>query len=77
MLDATGKKKLYPPLLKENQFYNNFYIPPRLELFKPYEVKLNQSYFYQVKQLTKDEVYHINSLLFDMETEEFAFHDIN
>jgi hypothetical protein len=74
---AGGKENVYPPLLKENQFYNSFYISPRIELFEPCEARFNKSYLYQVKQLTRDEVYYIDSMLLDMETEEFAFHEID
>lgn len=75
--DANGKKVLYRPLLNKEQFGRHFYSAPRMELFVPCEVRFNQSYSYGVKQLTEEELYHINSMLLDMETEEFAFHDKN
>lgn len=66
---------MYPPLLKPEQFSRHFYYPLRMELFRPCEVKDNQVYTYQVKDLTSGDVKHINSLMLAMETEMFAFHD--
>ena len=74
VMDARGKIA-YPPLLKQEQFDRHFYKPLRMELFTPCKVRDNQSYFYHVKRLTKEELHHLNSLMLDMETEEFAFHD--
>lgn len=74
--DARGKIA-YPPLLKEEQFYRHFYKPLRMELFKPCRTHNNQDYFYQVKMLTREELHHINSMMFQMETEEFAFHNLD
>ena len=74
VVDERGKIA-YPPLLKPEQFNHHFYKPLRMELFKPCEVQYNQNYFYQVKRLTREELYHVNSLMLDMETEELAFHD--
>lgn len=76
IMDARGKKA-YPPLLKEEQFDHHFYKPLRMGLFKPCKVQCNQSYSYQVKTLTKEELHHVNSLIIDMETEEFAFRDFD
>lgn len=73
----AGGKIVYPPLLKEEQFYHHFYKPLRMELFKPCRVQHNQDYFYQIKMLTREELQHLNSLMLDMETEEFAFHDLD
>ncbi len=67
----------YPPLLKRDQFDHHFYKPMRMELFEPCKAKFNQFYTYQVKKLSNEELNRINSLMLDMETEEFAFHDIN
>lgn len=77
VMDVSSRKKMYPPLLKEDQFCNHFYKPLRMELFEPCKVEFNQTYSYQVKMLTNEELQHVNSLMLDMETEEFAFHDIN
>lgn len=68
-------KIAYPPLLKEEKFYYHFYKPLRMELFRPCKVQYNQSYSYQVKTLTNEELHHVNSMMLDMETEEFAFHN--
>ena len=76
VVDARGKIA-YPPLLKEEQFYNHFYRPLRMELLRPCRVQYNQEYFYQVKMLTREELRLINSMMLDMETEEFAFHDLD
>ena len=73
-MDSVGRK-IYSPLLKEEQFYKHFFIAPRMELFAPCDVRCNQSYTYHVRQLTDEELYQINSMLLDMETEEFVFHD--
>lgn len=77
VMDASGKKRLYPPLLKEGQFRSHFYKPPRMELFKTCKVHYNQTYSYQVKMITNEELHRVNSLMLDMETEEFAFKGLN
>ena len=75
IMDVSGKY-VYPPLLKKEQFKNHFYVAPRMELFEPCCVRFNQIYTYMVKKLSERELHHINSLLLDIETEEFAFHDM-
>ena len=70
-------KIAYPPLLKKEQFNHHFYNPPRIELFTPCKVRDNQSYCYTVKMLTREELHRVNSLMLDMETEEFAFRDLS
>ena len=74
---GAGKKIQYRPLLEPSQFDRHFYIPPRMELFEPCNVRNNQNYTYTVKQLSVEELHHINALLLNMETEEFVFRDIN
>lgn len=67
----------FPPLLKKEQFDHHFFKPMRLKLFEPCKKPDNDTYHYTVKVLTKEEVQLINSVLLDMETEEFVFHDFN
>lgn len=74
---AANPRISYPPLLKKEQFDRHFFVPPRMELFKPCKTYQNQEYSYQVKQLTEEELVHINGLLLNMETEEFVFHDLH
>lgn len=76
VMDARGKIA-YPPLLKQDQFYRHFYKTLRMELFTPCKVQYNQLYSYHVKMLTREELHHLNSMMLDMETEEFAFHDFD
>jgi hypothetical protein len=77
IMDTSGRKILYPPLLKKEEFKRHFYNSQRLELFEPCDVKYNQSYTYKAKQLSDEELYQINSMILNMETEEIAFHDKN
>lgn len=77
VMSANSRKALYRPLLNKEQFDRHFYSAPRMELFQPCDVRFNQSYTYEVKQLTEEELHRINSMLLDMETEEFAFCDKN
>ena len=48
-----------------------------MELFRPCRVQCNQEYFCQVQMLTREELRHLNSVMLDMETEEFAFHELD
>lgn len=75
--DAIGKQELYPPLLPKKDFNSHFFEPMRMELFEPCESFLNCQYQYKVHRLSKEEVQQLNSLLLNLETEEFAFHDYN
>lgn len=76
MMDARDKT-VYPPLLNQVQFSHHFYEPLRMELFTPCKVQYNQSYSYQVKTLTNEELHRFNSIMLNMETEEFAFRDFD
>lgn len=76
-MDFYGEKEEYPALLDKKQFDKHFYQPMRMELFRPCRNIMRRIYCYEVKQLTWEETCRINSMLLDMETEEFAFHDFN
>lgn len=76
-LDAEGVSVIFPALLEKEQFDRHFYEPMRLELFQPCGNYRNQWYEYRVKALKKEEVFLLNTVLLDMETEEFVFHDYN
>ena len=65
------------PFLKKEQFNRHFFDPMRMELFQPCRTIFNQQYNYIVKSLTAEEVMLLNSVLLNMETEEFIFHDYN
>ena len=75
--DFSGKYEIYPPFLNKEQFDSCFFSPMRMELYRPCGNEYNRVYHYSVKKLTKEEILMINSLLLDMETEEFVFHDYN
>ena len=75
IMDYEGRRVVYPPLLGRKQFDRHFFEPTRMELFEPCKSKRNSRYRYKVHQLKKEEVFLINSLILDMETEEFVFHD--
>lgn len=72
-----GRKKQYPPLLDRKQFDRHFYIPFRMELFKPCDTRDNQHYRFEVKHLTADEVCRLNASMLNIEPEEFVFRDYN
>ena len=76
-LDITGTMEVYPPLLGQEQFDRHFFEPMRMELFEPCKNVFQDYYHYEVKELNAEEVMSINSLLLDMETEEFVFHDFS
>ena len=48
-----------------------------MELFEPCHNYFNQHYKYTVKFLTAKETMYLNSVLLNMETSQFAFHDFN
>lgn len=75
--DTAGILRDYPPLFQKEQFDRHFYKPMRMELFEPCKSILNKEYQYSVKKLTADETMFLNTILLDMETEEFVFHDFN
>ena len=77
IMDATNTVQLYPPILERVQFDRHFFQPMRMELFKRCKNIFNKIYSFEVKTLTAEEVMGLNSMLLDMETEEFAFHDYN
>ena len=75
--DGANRTLQFPPLLEKEQFERHFFEPMRMELFEPCESFENRFYQYRVRSLTSQEVMSLNSLLLDMETEEFAFHDLH
>ena len=77
IMDSMNLIELYPPLLKKEQFNQHFFEPMRMELFRPCKSFNNRFYQYSVKELTAKETQSLNSMLLDMETEEFVFHDFN
>lgn len=77
VMDPTCTREVHPALLGKEQFDRHFFEPMRMELFRPCKNAFNRYYQYRVKQLRAEEVQSINTLLLDMETEEFVFHDFN
>lgn len=77
VMDPTYTREVHPALLGKEQFDRHFFEPMRMELFRLYKNAFNRYYQYRVKQLRAEEVQSINTLLLDMETEEFVFHDFN
>lgn len=77
IMDRTGRSPLCPPIFTREQFDRHFWKPMRMELFRPCGNACNQTYTYQVRRLTSEEVCEINSVILNMETQEFAFHDYN
>lgn len=77
IMNEINQPILDHPILEEEQFKRHFFYPMRMELFEPCKNMLNKLYQYEVKPLAAEEVMQLNSLLLDMETEEFAFHDYN
>lgn len=75
--DPIDMIEICSPFLKKEQFNRHFFDPMRMELFQPCRTIFNQQYNYIVKSLTAEEVMLLNSVLLNMETEEFIFHDYN
>lgn len=67
----------FPPLLGKEQFPLHFFKPLPFTLFEPCKNHQNTEYHYQVKSLSAQEVFHINAMLLNVETEEFVFHDFH
>ncbi len=77
IFDPTGSIIVCPALLKKEQFNRHFYDTMLMELFEPCHNYFNQHYKYTVKFLTAKETMYLNSVLLNMETSQFAFHDFN
>ena len=71
--DCSNTIEMCPYLLDREQFDRHFYEPMRMELFRPCEVVADNCYSYDVKTLTAKEVKLLNSILLEMESEEFVF----
>ena len=69
-----------PKVLREKQFYEHFFseddYKPRFELFEPCLIK-NESLVFPVKDLTEREVYILNALSLNEESEAFIFHNFD
>ena len=77
IMDENGQKPICPPILTKEQFDRHFWENMRMDLLKPCGNYKNQKYTYHVRKIDLDEVFFINAMVLNMETQEFAFRDYN